>query len=185
MNYLDILLLIPIGYFAYKGFMTGLIRELFGIIGVILAVFLTFELMDAMISILRYLWFKPGNYLPVLAGLIIFFGTIGFTHFLANLLHQMVEIVSLNFINQISGSVFGALKTGIVLSALLLLLSGFNFPDEEIRNESTVYYHIIFIAPAVYDIVATVYPGAEDFLTIIEKNIDQTSPLKNLPIFEN
>jgi len=185
MNYLDLLLLVPIVYFAYKGFMTGFIREIFGIIGVIFAVVLTFILMDDMTSILRYFWVTQANYLPVLAGLILFLCAIIFTRLLANLIHKMLEVVSLNFINQIFGSLFGALKTGIVLSAMLLLLSGFNVPDEEMRKESQVYHHIIFIAPAVYDVVASVYPGAENFFTVIEKNIDPNSPLKSLPIFEN
>jgi len=184
MNYLDLLLILPLGYFAYKGFMSGIVREVFGIVGVILAVFLTFVLMEDMTAILRYFWFTPGNYLPVLAGLILFFGAIIFTRFLANLIHKMLEVVSLNFINQLLGSAFGALKTAIVLSAMLLLLAGFNLPGEETRNESKVYNHVIFIAPAVYNAIVSVYPDAEDFITVIEKNIDQNSPLKNLPVFE-
>ena len=184
MNYLDLLLLLPIGYFAYQGFINGIVREVLGIIGVILAVFLTFVLMEDMTSILQYFWFTPANYLPVLAGIILFFGAIIFTRFLANLIHKMLEVVSLNFINQILGGAFGALKTAIVFSAILLLLAGFNLPKEETRKESKVYTHIIFIAPAVYNAIVSVYPGAEDFITVIEKNIDPNNPLKSLPVFE-
>lgn len=184
MNYLDLLLLLPIGFFAYEGFKNGIVREVFGIIGVVLAVFLTFLLMEDMTSILRYFWFTPADYLPILAGLILFFGAIIFTRFLANLIHKMLEVVSLNFINKILGSAFGALKTAIVFSAVLLLLAGFNLPNEETRNESKVYNHIIFIAPAVYNTIVSVYPGTEDFITVIEKNINQNNPLKSLPVFE-
>ncbi len=184
MNYLDIILLILLGYFAYKGFTTGLIRELFGIIGVTLAVLLTFVLMDDMKSILQFVGFSPGDYLSVIAGLILFFGTVLFTRFLANILHKMMEIVSLNMVNQIFGMLFGALKTGIVISAMLLLLLVFNLPPENTRNESAVYPKIIYLAPAVYDIASAVYPGAEDLITIIEKNIKENNPLKELPLFE-
>lgn len=184
MNYLDLLLLLPIGYFAYKGFLNGIVREALGIVGVIVAVILTFSLMEDMTSILRYFWITPADYLPVLAGIILFFGAIIFTRFLANLIHRILEVVSLNFINQILGSVFGAFKTAIVFSAILLLLAGFDLPGEETRNESKVYTPVIFIAPAVYNTIVSVYPGAEDFITVIEKNIDQNNPLKNLPVFE-
>src|SRR5690625_7700146 len=46
MNILDLLILLPIAFFAYRGFKNGLIREVLGIVGIVLGVFLAFRYMD-------------------------------------------------------------------------------------------------------------------------------------------
>lgn len=183
MSLLDFFILIPIGYFAWKGFMSGLIREVFSIVGIVLAVFLTFEYMNAL-SVIFKPFFNNPDHAIIGAGIFIFIATIAGTQFLAYTTQKLLELIKVNFINRLAGLVFGSLKAGIVISAFLLLMAGFNLPSENARNNSISYPVVIYIAPAVFNMVATIYPGAESFIETIEKTIEENNPIRTLPIFE-
>ncbi|MEX0905547.1 MAG: CvpA family protein [Balneolaceae bacterium] len=184
MNLLDFFIILPIGYFAYRGFVNGIIKEVLSIVGIILAVFITFEYMHA-VSPLFAAFFENPDYATVAAGIFLFVVTVAAVQFIAYAAKKFLEIIKINFVNRIAGLSFGVLKSGIIISTLLLLLAGFNLPGEEARSESISYSYVIYLAPAVFDAVAIVYPGAEDFISTIEKTIEENNPIKNLPIFEN
>jgi membrane protein required for colicin V production len=76
MNLLDILIFIVILYFCYRGVRNGLVGELLGIAGIIAAVFLTFHYMDAVAGFIHQYVHGDPNYLPFIAGAIIFLGTL-------------------------------------------------------------------------------------------------------------
>ena len=183
MSLLDFFILIPIGYFAYKGFMSGLVKEVFSIVGIILAVFLTFEYMNS-VSVLFKPFFNNPDHAIIGAGIFIFIATIAGTQFLAYTTQKLLELIKINFINRLAGLLFGSLKSGIVISAFLLLLAGFNLPSESARNNSISYSTVIYLAPAVFNMVSAIYPGAESFVETIEQTIEQNNPIRTLPIFE-
>lgn len=184
MNLLDFFIILPICFFAYRGFVSGFIKEILSIIGIILAVFVTFEYMDSL-SPFFYGFFDNPDYAAVAAGIFLFILVVAVVQLIAYAAKRFLEVINLNFINRLAGLAFGAIKSGIVISVMLLLLAGFNLPGEEARSGSISYPVIIYLAPAVFDIVASVYPGAEDFISTIEQAIEENNPIKNLPIFEN
>jgi len=184
MNLLDFLILLPIAYFCYRGFMNGLIKEVLSIVGIILAVFLTFQYMDAVSAAIRPLFEEKASFIPFVSGLIIFVGTLAIVNLIAFISKKFLQTIKLNFINRLSGLAFGFLKSGIIVSAILLILAGFNIPSKKLRQESATYPYIIYLAPWTYDTVATFYPGAEDFSTTIRKTLKQYNPIKNFPFLD-
>lgn len=184
MNLLDFLILIPICFFCYRGFVNGIIQEVLSIVGIVLAVFLTFQYMDAVGSLIRPLFSENAGYIPFVSGALIFIGTIATVQLIAFLTKKFLETVKLNFVNRLAGLGFGFLKSGIVISALLLLLAGFNLPSKQARDESLAYPYIIYLAPYTYDTVALIYPGAEYFTETVEKTLDQYNPIENFPTLD-
>lgn len=184
MNLLDFLILLPIAYFCYRGFTNGLIKEVLSIIGIILAVFLTFQYMEPVGRVIAPLFEDKASFVPFVSGLVIFISTLAIVHAVAFLSKKFLETIKLNFINRIAGSAFGFLKSGIVISAILLILAGFSVPSEQSRQQSATYPYIIYLAPLAYDAVAAVYPGAEDFAATIEKTLKQYNPIENFPILD-
>lgn len=184
MNILDVIILLPIAYFGWRGFVNGFIKEILSITGIILAVFLTFEYMSTVSSMFRPL-FSTGNQSTIAAGIFIFIATVALAQLLAYAISKFFELININFINKLVGFIFGALKSGIVISAFLLLLAGFSIPGEVTRNESVSYPYVIYMAPAVFDLVSAIYPGAENFIETIEKTIEENNPIRNLPLFED
>jgi membrane protein required for colicin V production len=183
MNALDLLIILPVGYFAYKGFTAGLIQEVLGILGIIIAVFVSFAYMKP-VSV----WLEPffaGTDTPIIvAGLILFIGTIIIVQLIGHAIRTFLEIIKLNFINRIAGLFFGALKSAIVISAFLWLFAGFNIPEEETRNESLLYPAVLSIAPAVFNMVASIYPGIENFIETLEDAIQEDNPIRNNQFFD-
>ncbi len=184
MNLLDFLILIPIAYFCYRGFVNGIIKEVFSIVGIILGVFLTFQYMDPVGAFISPYFEEKASFIPFLSAILIFISTLIVVHLAAFLSKKFLETIKLNFVNRIAGSAFGFLKSGIVISAILLILAGFSIPSEEARQESATYPYIIYLAPWTYDSVATIYPGAESFTSTIKKTLEQYNPIENFPFTE-
>lgn len=181
MNILDFLILLPVAFFAYRGFANGLIKEVFSIVGIVLAVFLTFQYMDEAGDYIQPFFEQDAAYVPFVAALLIFIGTLIIVNVVAYVSKKVLETIQLSIINRTAGLAFGALKCGIVISALLLVAAGFNLPSQEVRDESASYPYIIYLAPWAYDTVASVYPGAEDFTKTVRETIEKHNPIENFP----
>ena len=184
MTLLDFLILLPIAYFCYRGFSNGLIKEVLSIVGIVLAVFLTFQYMEPVGNVISPLFEEKASIIPFASGLIIFLSTLAAVHLVAYLSRKFLETIKLNFVNRLAGAAFGFLKSGIVISAVLLILAGFSIPSQESRQDSATYSYVVHLAPWAYDTVATVYPGAEDFRSTVEKTLEQYNPIENFPILE-
>ena len=183
MNYLDLIILLPIAYVAYRGFMNGFFREVFGIIGIILAVYLTFEYMGAISQ-----WLAPyvenRDRTTIITGIVMFIAIIIVVQLAGIGLEKLFEAAYLGIVNQLAGLLFGALKSAIFVSAILLLLAGIGIPSEETTSNSASYPVVITVAPATFDFVAAIIPGTQDFIETIERTIEENNSLRDLPIFE-
>lgn len=183
MNALDLLIILPIGYFAYKGFTAGFIQEVLGIVGIILAIFVAFAFMKPFSTLLEP-FFSGSDTPTIVAGLILFVGTIALVQFIGHSIRRFLEFIKLNFINRIAGLFFGAIKSAIVISGFLWLFAGFNIPEEETRNESLLYPAVISIAPTVFNMVASIYPGIENFIDTLEDSIQEDNPIRSNSFFD-
>ena len=180
MNWLDMVLLVPIALFAWRGFSNGIVGEVLGIAGLIVSVFLTFAYMKPA-AVLFEPYFETADYAVIAAGTAIFVGTLIVFQLAAWLLKSILKLAKLNMVNRVAGLGFGVLKAAVVLSAALLLLAGFRLPPEQIREESVLYPVVTPVAPVVYDAVALVWPGVEGFKETMEGALDQSNPLRLLP----
>lgn len=183
MNFLDLIILIPIAYFAYRGFVNGFIKEVVGIIGIVLAVYITFEYMGTLSGIVAP-YVENRDRATVVTGLVMFLGIVILVQLTGVLLQKFFEAIKLGIVNQLAGLLFGALKSAIVISAVLLLLAGIGIPSEEAASNSASYPVVIPVAPIVFDMVATLIPGTEDFIQTIERTIQENNSIRDLPIFE-
>ncbi len=183
MNLLDVFIILPIGYFAYKGFMSGFIKEFFGIAGLILAIFVTFNFMGPIAGYLAP-FAEDKDKATMIAGVVIFLFTLAIVKGVSIGMEKVFDLFSISFINQIAGFFFGALKTALIVSAILLLMAGFDTPGKDTRTESATYPTVILLAPAAFDLVATIYPGTLDFVDTIERSIQESNTLRELPIFD-
>lgn len=182
---LDLIIATPILYFGYKGAMNGLVKEVMNIVGIILAIFLTFNYLDAFTEIVAPLFEEGASYVPFVSGALLFIGTLGVVALIAYLTKELLEAVKLGVVNRALGAAFGALKSGMVVSAILLLLAGFNIPGEDSRQESYLYPAVIYLAPMTYNTVAVIVPGAENYTETLKKNIGDHNPLENIPFLND
>lgn len=184
MMILDLIIAIPILYFGYKGAVNGLVKEVLNIVGITLAIFLTFNYLDVFTGLIAPMFEDDASYVPFVSGVILFIGTLGAVAIIAYATKEFLKAVKLSLLNRMLGAAFGALKSGIVVSAVLLLLAGFNIPADEARNESYLYPAVIYLAPLTYNTVALVYPGAENYSKTLKENIGEYNPLDNIPFLK-
>ncbi len=182
MEILDLIIAVPLLYFAYKGAVNGFVKEVLNIIGITLAIFLTFKYMDAL-SVLIEPFFEDqaATYIPFLSAALLFLGTLCVVGLVAYLTKELLKAVKLSALNRLLGAAFGILKSGMIISTILLLLAGFNIPKEEVRDNSILYPYIIYLGPWTYEAVAFIYPGAEGYTETIQENLSKYNPVKNLP----
>ncbi|RNC83081.1 MAG: CvpA family protein [Balneola sp.] len=186
MDILDLIIAVPLLYFAYKGAVNGIVKEILNIVGITLAVFLTFKYMDALsIIIAPFFEDSAAAYIPFLSAALLFLGTLTVVAIVAYLTKELLKAAKLSLVNRILGAVFGILKSGIIVSTILLLLAGFNVPKEEVRDSSILYPYIIYLGPWTYEAVAVIYPGAEGYTETVKENLSKYNPVENLPFLNN
>lgn len=178
---LDLIIAAPILYFGYKGAVNGLVKEVLNIVAMILAIFLTFNYLDVFAGIIAPMFEENASYVPFVSGAILFVGTLMIVGLIAYATKEFLKVIKLSTVNRALGAVFGALKVGMVVSAILMLLAGFNIPGKEARDDSFLYPLVIYVAPVTYNIVAVIYPGAENFSETLQENMSSYNPIENLP----
>ncbi len=183
MNLIDLLIVLPIGYFAYKGFMKGFVKEFFGFAGLIIAVFVTFNFMGPVSGFSRAI-VQDTDSAVLVTGIMLFFLTLAVVQVTAFWLDRVISYARLGVVNAVSGALFGGLKMALLVSAMLLLFAGFDRPNEKNREGSLTYSTAITIAPAAFNFVASVYPQAVSFVETIEKSIRENNTLRTLPLFD-
>lgn len=153
MNYIDIVLCIPLVWGLYRGFMKGLIVEAASLVafgsGVWGGVYFSDRCAHKIKESLN--WDSP--YLPIISFAITFLLIVIIIYFIAKLIQKMVEGMALGPINKIGGAVFGSLKYALVMSVVIFVLNAVekSYPlvSFQAKNESLLYKPIGRIAPIV------------------------------------
>lgn len=143
MNFLDILLIIPLIYAAYKGFKHGFIIELFTLLALLVGIYVGIHFSDATANWLKSTFAFDSTYLPVIAFTITFLGVGAMIYFGGKMVEKMVKVVQLSPVNKIFGVVFSSLKMLYILSVLLVLIESYDekgdFFPEKTKSESLLY----------------------------------------------
>jgi membrane protein required for colicin V production len=169
MNLLDAIIILFVALFAWKGFRNGLVKEVFRIVGLVVAVFIAFQYANVAGSIIGALIKIPEFYLPYVGFALLFIlAQIG-VHAAILFLDKLIQLLLLSIPNRFFGSMFGVLKSSLVVSIFLIFSAGFGFPGSEIREDSFLYKPMLLVAPASYDIVARVLPGVKPYRDSVER----------------
>src|SRR5438105_4595016 len=114
MNYIDIILVIPLLWGLYKGFTKGLIIELASIIALGLAIWGGIKFSDLLTEYIHEHFSWNIKYLPVISFSIIFLGILIGVYAIAKLIEKLAKAVALGFVNKLAGGIFGMLKFGLI-----------------------------------------------------------------------
>jgi len=143
MNYLDVLLLIPILFGAWKGFKKGLIIELFTFLALLVGIYAAIHFSDYMVNILNDNMDMNGKYIPVAAFILTFLIVGAMVYFLGIVLEKAVSVVQLGALNKFAGIVFGATKMLFVSSIIVVVLEAIDqqnsFISKELKDSSLLY----------------------------------------------
>lgn len=122
-NWLDIIILGLASGLAYKGYKTGLIQQATTIIAIMLGIYMAAEQYEIFANFIQQkfqLNLQLANLISF--GIIIIVVSI-IVNYLGQLLEQMLNVLSLEVIDNLGGSVFGLIKAVLIIYILILLAS--------------------------------------------------------------
>jgi membrane protein required for colicin V production len=154
MNYLDIIIAIPLLWAIYKGFTKGFVIALASLVALIAGIYCAIYFSE-FTGIYIQRWFSPNpKYLPILSFSVTFLIVVGIVYLVAFIIDRIIKATGLGMLNRIVGVIFNLAKMALILSVIMSL---FNYAGvikplipENQKNESLLYNPISKIAPAVF-----------------------------------
>lgn len=149
MNYLDIIILVPLIWGVYKGFNRGLVVEVASLAALVLGVWcaLHFSEFTAKILINNIGLEISANYLSPISFAVTFLVVAIVIVAVSRMLDKLLSAISLGGINKLFGAVFGGAKVFLIMSILVFFVNGIdkrtNFIQEEKKSESLLYLPLI------------------------------------------
>lgn len=156
-SYLDLILLIPIGWALWRGWKNGFVMEVFSMLSLFVGLYAGIHLSNWASDFLRTKMDVKSSYLPITCFITIFLVVIIGLYFLGKLITKSVKAGGAERWNQVGGAFFSLTKTILFLSVSFIL---FNMADarysilpQEQKQKSYFYEPIynfsLFVLPAM------------------------------------
>lgn len=147
MNVTDIIILLILLFFAIKGLISGLIKEIAGSIAIILGLYLAVNFSSWLAKlIVEKDWFEP-QYLEIICFVIIFLGVLLLVIILSKWLNRFVSAIKIQWLNKVAGLLAGGLKGLLIIGGLCYVINKIivNFAVEtpEVIVNSRIYPELL------------------------------------------
>lgn len=143
MVFVDILIIIPLIYAAYKGFKHGLIIEIFTLLALFVGIYAGIHFSDFTAKWLRESFSWESDYLPVIAFTLTFLAVGAMVYFAGKMIEQAAKVTNLTPANKFFGILFALLKMTYFLSVFLVLLESYDdkghFIPQKMKDDSMLY----------------------------------------------
>ena len=154
MNPVGIGILIFIAYFGFRGFQRGLIDEVGRLVGLILAVILAYRF-----SYLLAEHIPLQNELAksAVAFVAIFVVTLLVMALITRFVRALVELVLLEWLDKLGGTLFGVLKSLIVLGVLIYIAESFDVSRSfvvRLESQSPIYRNVVVVKNGLFKVLA-------------------------------
>jgi membrane protein required for colicin V production len=143
MNFIDILLLIPLIFAAWKGFQKGLIIEVFTLMAFFVGIYAGINFSDSAAEWLKEKFDLSSDYLPIAAFTVTFLVIGALVFFAGKAIEQVVKITALSPVNKMGGLLFGTVKMILILSVFLSVLESYSEKNNLISKatkEASILY---------------------------------------------
>ena len=151
---IDIIILLCLGWGAYKGFRKGFIIQSFIILALVLAIWSGFAF-SAMLEPFMKKHFRMDDLAcSIVSFIVVFLLVLILVYTSGYIVSKVVDAVTLGMINRLSGAAFGIFANALILSVLILLFNRVNDKKQFIKSETLeqtyLYTPIGKVAPAVF-----------------------------------
>jgi membrane protein required for colicin V production len=162
MNYLDLIIAVPLLYGLVKGFANGLIKEVTALISLVVGVYVAINFSEFLEP--KFIEVLGGyqEFVPVLAFGVLFLVSVFFIRTLGYVVDKLTKALALGIVSRVLGGVFGFLKVVVVFSFLLFVITDYNLVNEETKNESVLFTPLV-------DIAAVITPQLKKHQSILDK----------------
>lgn len=164
---LDIILLIPVAWLAYRGFSKGLILSLTSLVALIAGIWLSIHFSGLVANwLLNDMGFNS-RYMNIISFVITFIATVILIQLIGKLLSKVTELATLGIINRMLGLLFGLMRAALYLGILVFIINSVDLNSklitEDMRNDSFLYKPLSRVVPRIWPVVKEWLPkGIEE-----------------------
>jgi membrane protein required for colicin V production len=169
---MDMLILLPLLYGAYRGFMNGFVHEIIYLIFLILCIFFGYRLVEFVSEQIETTYNYHSDFLKVYSFIGVLIVSMILIHFLTKGIESLLKIVGLGLLNKLAGALFGIVKWALIVSLVLNIITAFDKDQEIISKEKrnkSMFYH-----PAM-DIAQLLIPSMEVATFDITKKVNEAA----------
>lgn len=157
MNAIDLFFIIPLAWFAYKGFTKGLIIELATFLALLAGIYIASRFSDYTSNFLTNNLDIHNKYMHIISFTITFLLVIVLVILFGKSIEKVIKVMMLSALNKIAGAIFGIIKISFILSIIILIFNKFDLEEKiinkNLRTESLLYEPVKKIAPAVFPVL--------------------------------
>lgn len=143
MNILDIVLIIPLLYGAWRAFNKGFIMALFTILALMIGLYAAFHFSDQFSHFISAQTDSMPEYLPAFSFLILFLLVGACIYFGGKALEQVIKIAQLSLVNKLLGAALGLIKWAYFIGGLLVFIDSVDLKEQiltkELKTKSIIY----------------------------------------------
>ncbi|MCP4521874.1 MAG: CvpA family protein [Cytophagales bacterium] len=174
MKTIDILILVPLAFGAYKGYKKGLLMEFATVFAFIAATVGAFSFFDEGVELIKPLVGEDNKLVPLLAILGIFGLIMILVALIGKGLKKIIDVTLLGVVDNIGGALLGMLKWAFGLSVILWLTNKahLSLPIEATQG-AILYPYVVDYSPVLIDFVSQLLPFSQDLVKNINELLDK------------
>jgi len=142
MNFIDVLIIVPLAYAGYKGFKHGLIIEVFTLLALFVGLYAGIHFSDFIALKLKEVFSWDSPYAPTVCFTMIFLGIGAMVYFAGVTIQKMVKVVNLSPLDKFFGVFFAILKMTYIVSVVLVLIESYDEKGSFIPADKKQNYRI-------------------------------------------
>lgn len=154
MNYLDIIIILPLCWGIFIGVKNGFIIEIATFIALAAGIYGAIKFSAKVAEWIGQPNSVDGSYMPIIAFALTFVVIVVLIHIIAFMLDKLVKTAALGLPNRIAGGFFGMLKFAGIVCIFLLLIDKFNskheFLDPVLTQNSLLFKPMLSAASWIY-----------------------------------
>jgi membrane protein required for colicin V production len=168
MNTLDIVLLVPLAYFAFKGFTKGFIITLAMLAGLLLGLYAAIHFSEYSVTLLQdNLNFHSSN-IRLISYIFTFVVVLVLVYFLGQFLTGVVKTTGLGFVNRLGGLLLGIAKGLLIISAIVVIFGKIDpksyLISQKTKEESVLYKPVSSIAIQLFPVMQSYTDKAKEMI---------------------
>lgn len=175
-NIIDIICFSIIAYGIVSGFISGFIKQIFSLGGLILAIIGARYLSPVFEKLFQTLFHAPDYLYAPLAYLAVFLLILTGSRVVALMLQKLIHWTQLGGIDRLSGMLFGGLKFTLLVSVLLVMIDAIDRNSVVIprkyKEQSVLYVPLKKVAPALFPFI-----WKDGYFRSIKKEQDQNNKI--------
>ncbi|MEM7102112.1 MAG: CvpA family protein [Bacteroidota bacterium] len=172
--FLDLFIgIIAFSAFLY-GFSKGIIRVVFAVIAFIVGGLIALRYTPALTIFLADTFTAAAAYMPVIAFVLLFFGSVIIIKLIAKTIEGSLKIANINILNKTGGGLVFALVCVILISAILQFVDAAGLMSDNAKNASKVFPYIENLPAKGAEWLKQVSPYVKDLIDGVMELFEKT-----------